>query len=78
MRTLELSNGKTLEINPMTIGQAKKLFAKKDGGLEPLFFAAEIVDPKGEFTNDLPATELGKIFKEVLAESFGSEEETKN
>ena len=79
MRTVTLSDGKTMEVGPMTSKQVRASNSpdKKDWIAEA-FANLENVGIGPEVTDDMPFPDVMKLSQAVVAETFGLPEEEKN
>ena len=78
MREVTLSNGKTVQVAPLTGSQVRTLRKEKKDGLEEPFLIAEMLGIKAEEQDKMPFPDLVTLHKATLAETFGLEEDVKN
>lgn len=78
MRKLELSNGKTIEIHPLTYKQFTELRGKNLEYLDEILYIAELQGLKPKEVEEWPMPDCIALQREVNAETFPKAEETKN
>lgn len=79
MRTVTLSNGKSYNLSPLTMGQLKKLEKiSQDDFEDKLYAVCEMVGISELEADDLPVKDGIKLQNELYAETFGTDEEVKN
>ena len=78
MREVKLSNGKSMNITPLTGGQVKKLREQKEDGIGETFTVAEMQGIPADKVEGMYFSDLRAIHSATMAETFGVEEETKN
>lgn len=79
MRTVTLSDGKTMEVGPMTGKRVRASNApdKKDW-IEEMFANLDAVGIGADVTDEMPFPDIMKLSQAVVAETFGLPEEEKN
>lgn len=79
MRVLTLSNGKSYDIHPLTIGQLKALEKiPQDEFEDRLAKVCEVVGVPAAEIENFSAKDALKLQTELYNETFGSEDEVKN
>lgn len=78
MRKIRLSDGKEITVEPLKGKDVRALMLEEEEGFAPMFKALERAGFSQEVTDDMAFPDVMALYKAVIAETYGVEQEIKN